>query len=146
MLNGVAKLNLDDKGRMAIPSRYRAALMADCEGELIITMDHEHRLIIYPRHEWCAVESKLQALSSFKKTEAKIKRIYLGHAQDCQMDKNGRIVIPPYLREKTGLDKQVVLVGVGNKFELWDEHSWQLEWEDDDDGLELTEALEELSL
>ena len=146
MLNGVAKLNLDDKGRMAIPSRYRDGLMDDCAGELVITVDHEHRLIIYPKHEWIAVEAKLQSLSSFKKQEAKIKRLYLGHAHDCQMDKNGRINIPPYLREKTGLDKQVVLLGVGNKFELWDEQNWQLEWESDEDDLELTDALEALSL
>ncbi len=57
-----------------------------------------------------------------------------------------RINLPPYLREKTGLDKQIVLLGIGNKFEVWDEDSWNREWEEDDEELELSEELEALSL
>jgi len=146
VLNGVAKLTLDDKGRIAFPSRYRENLMDECGANMVMTVDHENRLIIYPYHEWEKVEIKLQKLSSFKKAEAKIKRLYLGHAHDCKMDKNGRITIPPYLREKTNLEKQVVLLGVGNKFELWDDESWEREWETDDNDIELTEELEALSL
>jgi MraZ protein len=146
VLNGVAKLTLDDKGRIAFPSRYRGSLMDECEGNMVMTVDHENRLIIYPYHEWEKVEIKLQKLSSFKKEEAKIKRLYLGHAHDCKMDKNGRITIPPFLREKTQLERQVVLLGVGNKFELWDDASWEREWESNDNDIELTEELEALSL
>lgn len=145
MLNGVAKLTLDDKGRLALPSRYRESLMDECGGNMVMTVDHESRLIIYPQHEWEKAEIKLQKLSSFKKIEAKIKRRYLGHAHDCKMDKNGRMTIPPLLREITHIDKQVVLLGVGNKFELWDEASWEKEQENDDD-FEFTEELEALSL
>lgn len=146
MLNGVAKLVLDDKGRIAFPSRYRESLMDECAGNIVMTVDHENRLIIYPQHEWEKVEIKLQKLSSFKKVEARIKRLYLGHAHDCKMDKNGRTTIPPLLREITHLDKQVVLLGVGNKFELWDDISWQKEWADDSSDIEFTEELENLSL
>ncbi|MFK5895280.1 MAG: division/cell wall cluster transcriptional repressor MraZ [Pseudomonadota bacterium] len=146
MLNGVAKLTLDDKGRIAFPSRYRENLMEECAGNMVMTVDHEDRLIIYPHYEWEKVEITLQKLSSFKKAEARIKRLYLGHAHDCKMDKNGRITIPPYLREKTKLEKKVVLLGVGNKFELWDDSSWEQEWESDDSDIEITEELESLSL
>ena len=146
MLNGVTKLNLDVKGRLAIPSRYRERLMEDCAGRLIVTLDPERRMVIYPYNEWKDVEAKLVQLPSMKKAAVRIKRLVLGHASDCDMDKNGRINLPPYLREKTGLDKQIVLVGIGNKFEVWDEASWIREWEEDEDELELSEELESLSL
>ncbi|MCK5648941.1 MAG: division/cell wall cluster transcriptional repressor MraZ [Gammaproteobacteria bacterium] len=145
MPNGVSRLNLDAKGRLAIPSRYRERLMGDCAGHLVITLDTEKRMVIYPYNDWKDVEAKLVKLSSVDKAAIRIKRLYLGHATDCDMDKNGRINLPPYLREKTGLDKQVVLVGLGNKFEVWDEDSWNSEW-DDDEELELSEELKSLSL
>lgn len=144
MLNGVSKLNLDVKGRLAIPSRYRDRIMEDCAGRLVVTLDQERRMVIYPYNEWKVVEAKLVALP-ISKIAVKLKRLMLGHASDCDMDKNGRINLPSYLREKNKLDKQIVLVGIGNKFEVWDEESWNLEW-DDDDELELPQELEALSL
>jgi MraZ protein len=144
VLNGVTKLNLDAKGRMAIPSRYRERLVDDCAGHLVITLNTEKRVVIYPHHKWKEVETKLANLP-VNKAAVRIQRLYLGHAIDCDMDKNGRINIPPYLRERTGLDKQIVLVGIGNKFEVWDEDSWNREW-DDDEELDLPLELESLSL
>jgi MraZ protein len=144
VLNGVTKLNLDVKGRLAIPSRYRERLLEDCAGRLIITLDQDRRMVIYPNNEWKEIEAKLVALPSTK-AAVKLKRLILGHASDCDMDKNGRINLPSYLREKTGLNKQIVLVGIGNKFEVWNEENWDREWEDDDD-LDLSEELESLSL
>lgn len=145
MLNGVTKLNLDAKGRLAIPSRYRQSLLEDCAGHLVVTLDTEKRMVIYPYNDWKEVEAKLVKLSSVNKAAVRIKRLYLGHATDCDMDKNGRINLPSYLREIGGLDKQIVLVGIGNKFEVWDEDSWNREWQDDEE-LELSEELESLSL
>lgn len=145
MLNGVTKLNLDVKGRLAIPSRYRERLQEECAGRLVITLDPERRMVIYPYHEWKAIEDKLTGLPSTQ-AAMKIKRLVLGHASDCDMDKNGRINLPPYLREKTGLEKQVVLVGIGNKFEVWDETTWDREWADDNDDIDLSEQLASLSL
>ncbi|MCU7801361.1 MAG: division/cell wall cluster transcriptional repressor MraZ [gamma proteobacterium symbiont of Lucinoma myriamae] len=144
MLNGVTKLNLDAKGRMAIPSRYRERLVDDCAGHVVITLDTEKRVVIYPHNKWKEVETKLANLP-VNKAAVRIQRLYLGHAADCDMDKNGRINIPPYLREITGLNKQIVLVGIGNKFEVWDEDSWNREWEDDEE-LELPAELDSLSL
>lgn len=146
MLNGVTKLSLDVKGRLAIPSRYRDRLVNECAGRMIVTVDHERRLVIYPLNDWKVAEAKLEQLSSFNKASVKIKRLYLGHANECDMDKNGRINLPSYLREITGLDKQIVLLGVGNKFEVWDEKAWNKEWESDENELELSEELEALSL
>lgn len=146
MLNGVTKLNLDVKGRLAIPSRYRERLTESCAGRLVVTLDPEKRMVIYPYSEWKEVEAKLVKLPSLGKSTKKIQRLVLGHASDCDMDKNGRINLPPYLREIAGLDKQIVLVGIGNKFEVWDETSWAREWEDDDEELELTAELQALSL
>ena len=143
LLNGVTKLNLDAKGRMAIPTRYRERLVDDCAGHLVITLDTEKRVVIYPHNKWKEVETKLANLP-VNKAAVRIQRLYLGH-EDCDMDKNGRINIPAYLREITGLNKQIVLVGIGNKFEVWDEDSWQREWEDDEE-LELPAELESLSL
>lgn len=144
MLNGVTKLNLDAKGRLAIPSRYRERLTADCAGRLVVTLDPDRRMVIYPYNEWKAVEGQLVELPSTK-AAVKLKRLILGHASDCDMDKNGRINLPPYLREKNGLDKQIVLVGIGKKFEVWNEESWNSECEDDEE-LDLSEELKILSL
>lgn len=144
MLNGVSKLNLDAKGRLAIPSRYRERLMEDCNGRLVVTLDQERRMVIYPYNDWKEVEGKLVKLS-ISKAAVKLKRLILGHAEDCDMDKNGRINLPSYLREKNNLTKQIVLVGIGNKFEVWNEENWTDEW-DDEEELELPEELEALSL
>ncbi|MBE9526473.1 MAG: division/cell wall cluster transcriptional repressor MraZ [Proteobacteria bacterium] len=144
MLNGVSKLNLDAKGRLAIPSRYRERLMEDCNGRLVVTLDQERRMVIYPYNDWKEVEEKLVKLS-ISKAAVKLKRLILGHAEDCDMDKNGRINLPSYLREKNNLTKQIVLVGIGNKFEVWNEENWTDEW-DDEEELKLPEELEALSL
>lgn len=144
MLNGVTKLNLDVKGRLAIPSRYRERLLEDCAGRLVVTLDPERRMVIYPYNEWKEVEAQLVKLPSTR-AAVKLKRLILGHASDCDMDKNGRINLPLYLREKNGLDKQIVLVGIGKKFEVWDEESWNNECEDDEE-LDLSTELGSLSL
>jgi len=146
MLNGVTQLNLDDKGRLAIPSRYREYLQDASDARLVITMSHERRLWVYPQTDWEPVEKKLSQLSDLNKAEAKIKRIYLGHAHEAVMDKNGRITIPPFLREKAQLLKSIVMIGVGNKFELWDEQKWNQEMDNDDWAVEITESLTSLTL
>jgi len=144
VLNGVNRLNLDVKGRMAIPSRYRERLMDMCAGRLVITLDTEKRIVIFPHNEWQVIEAKLVKLS-MTRAAVRIKRLYLGHATDCNMDKNGRINIPPYLREIAGLNKQIVLVGLTNKFEVWDEDNWHQEMLDDEE-LDLSAELESLAL
>ena len=125
MFRGVATFNLDAKGRMAIPAKFRKHLDVCCEGRLVITIDHsDHCLQVYPLPEWETVEQKLSALPSLNPQVRRLKRMLLGYATECEMDSNGRILLPAKLREFAGLDKNIVMIGQGNKFELWDEQAW----------------------
>jgi MraZ protein len=124
MFHGRANLNLDSKGRLAMPAKYRDALAAECAGELVVTADSNHYLLIYPKPEWKAIQQKLMALSNANPKVKKLQRLLVGNAQEAQLDGAGRILVSPELRQFAGLEKNVTLVGVGSKFELWDEAKW----------------------
>ncbi|WP_220720268.1 division/cell wall cluster transcriptional repressor MraZ [Agarivorans litoreus] len=126
MLRGASSINLDAKGRMTMPTRYREWLMEECHGQLVCTIDINHRcLLLYPLAEWEEIERKLKRLSSMNPAERRLRRLLLGYADDCEMDKNGRLLIPPPLRQHADLEKKIMLVGQLNKFELWSEEQWQ---------------------
>ncbi|RDH87917.1 MAG: cell division/cell wall cluster transcriptional repressor MraZ [endosymbiont of Escarpia spicata] len=151
MFRGVSKLNLDAKGRMAIPTRYRDSLVEICASQLVITVDKDRCLLIYPKPVWLVFEEKLNDLSAFGGSARNLQRLYIGHAHEIDMDGQGRILLPPELREFAGLEKKVALVGQGKKFELWDEAAWSRQRDDwldkiDEEGLELTAQLESISL
>jgi MraZ protein len=151
LFRGVNTLNLDDKGRMAIPARYRELLQENCDGQLVVTVDRDHCLLIYPLPEWEVIEQKLTRLPNLNKSARLLQRMLIGHATEVEMDSSARILVPPPLREFAGMAKKVVLIGQGNKFELWDEERWNRrreEWltEDDEEVLELSADLESLSL
>lgn len=124
MFRGVSNLSLDSKGRLAIPARYRDRLESFCASRLVITVDSDRCLLIYPEPTWTEIERKLQQLPSFNPAARKLQRLYIGHAHDTEMDAQGRVLLPPELRKFAALDKRVALVGQGNKFELWDEDTW----------------------
>jgi len=149
MLRGASQINLDAKGRLSIPSRYRAQLQETCQGQVVITVDKDYCLLIYPLHEWEEVERKLNRLPNLNKQARRLQRLMIGYASEVEMDANGRLLLPKELRAFAGLEKQVVLLGQGNKFELWDETRWNENrdaWltEESDDPLE--GELETLSL
>jgi len=151
LFRGVNTLNLDAKGRMAMPTRYRERLQDCCDGQLVMTVDRDHCLLLYPLPEWEAIERKLVKLPSLNKQARRLQRLLIGHATECELDSHGRILLPPALREFASLDKRVVLIGQGNKFELWDEPVWNERrdtWlnEGDSDAGELPAELESLSL
>ena len=126
MLRGVSQCALDAKGRFAVPQRYRETL-ADGNGgstRLVITADPTRCLLLYTLPEWEPIAKKLMALSSFNLTSRALQRLVVGHADDVEMDAAGRLLIPPALRQYAGLDKTIVLVGQGNKFEIWDDARW----------------------
>ncbi len=132
VFRGVTHLALDAKGRLAIPARHRDALLhrpADAHsatpGALILTADPSRCLLLYPRSTWEPIQARLMALSSFSAEIRGLQRLIVGHADDVDMDGSGRILVPPALRQYAALDHHVVLVGQGNKFELWDETKWQ---------------------
>lgn len=125
MFRGVATFNLDAKGRMAVPAKFRKHLDVCCEGRLVITIDHsDHCLQLYPLPEWELVEQKLAQLPSLNAQVRRLKRMLLGYATECEMDSNGRVLLPPKLREFAGLTKSTVMIGQGNKLEIWDEQTW----------------------
>ena len=125
VFRGVNAINLDQKGRMALPTRYRDSVQERCDGQLIATIDTEERcLLLYPLPEWLEIERKIEALPSFNKAARRVQRLLIGHATDVDMDKNGRLVLPPVLRNYAGLDKEIMLVGQGKKFEIWSESHW----------------------
>lgn len=126
MLRGVHSLALDAKGRVAVPSRYRATLEAAAANQLVVTIDTESKcLLIYPLPEWEVIQEKISALSSFNKAARRIQRLLIGYATDVEIDGSGRLLISGPLREYAELDKKVVLLGQGNKFELWSETLWE---------------------
>ena len=129
MFRGVTQLSLDAKGRIAIPARYRGELVSKCSGHLIVTADPSKCLLVYPQPAWEPIEQKLNSLSSFDSKTRGLQRLLVGNASDVEMDSAGRILVAPPLRRFAGLSKEVVLVGQGEKFELWDEEQWNQEIE-----------------
>ena len=125
MLRGVNALNLDAKGRLAVPTRYRDRLHRLCEGQLVLTINNTERCLwLYPVNEWEEIERKLVNLPSLDASAQRLKRILIGHATDCELDGAGRVLIPGLLREFARLDKRAVMIGQGNKFEIWQEDLW----------------------
>ena len=124
VFRGVAHLSLDSKGRLAVPSRYREALLVRCAGRLVITADFDKCLLVYPLPDWEPIQQKLMSLSSFQSRTRDLQRLLVGNASDVEIDGSGRILIPPPLRKFAGLEKDVALVGQGARFELWDEAKW----------------------
>jgi MraZ protein len=148
---GINNISVDAKGRMAMPARYRERLLDGCGGKLVVTVDRDHSLLVYPLPEWEIIESKLIQLPSLNKQARLLQRLLIGHATELDMDAQGRILLPSILREYAGIEKKAVLIGQGKKLEIWDESTWnesQEAWVEAvqaDDG-ELPSSLEELSL
>jgi MraZ protein len=124
VFRGIAQLNLDSKGRLAVPSRHRDALLERCSGHLVITADADRCLLIYPLPDWELIQQKLEGLSNLDPRVRELQRRLIGFAVDSDMDGVGRVLISPALRQFAQLDKSVVLVGQGRKFELWNKDNW----------------------
>ena len=149
MFRGINALNLAEKGRLAMPTRYRDLLTHEAHGHLIVTIETEERcLLLYPLAVWEEIEKKIAALPSFNAEARRIQRLLIGHATEVEMDGNGRILLPPVLREYASIEKRLMLLGQGSKFELWDEKAWSLRrdtWLEKPAG-ELPPDLQSLSL
>ncbi len=148
VFRGATKVILDAKGRMAIPTRYRERLAARCDGDIVITVDRDRCLLVYPLPDWEELERKLVRLPSMHKVARRIVRIMVGYATEVEMDANGRVLISRELRDFAGLDKQAILIGQGNKFELWDEETWNEKrdaWLDEEDDGDMPADLESIS-
>ena len=141
MFMGEYSHTIDAKGRLIVPSRLREALGE----EFIVTKGLDGCLFAYPREEWTSFEEKLGALPLTNSNARKFSRFFLAGAAMAELDKQGRILIPPVLREFAGLEKEVVLVGVSRRVEIWSRERWE-EANTFDDVEEIAEHMEGLGL
>jgi MraZ protein len=150
MFRGATKLTVDDKGRVVMPTRHRDRLREQCGGQLVITVDRDQCLLIYPLPQWEQIERKLMSLPTLNAQSRRLQRLMVGHATDIELDAHGRLLLPAELREFAGLQRHAMLVGQGGRFELWDEARW-MERRDvwlkgDDEAGSLPAELDSLSL
>lgn len=116
---------MDTKGRLAIPKRYRESIAEASDNQLVATIDLQSPcLLVYTLDEWEVIERKLMALPNMDTKARLVQRLLLGHASEMEMDANGRVLLPPMLREHAKLEKEAILLGQGNKFELWSKVAW----------------------
>ncbi len=123
MYFGETAINLDAKGRLAIPMRYREAIQEQCNGRLVLTYSafDSGALYLYPEQEWERVRDEVMGLSTFNPGHRSLQRKLVGSASAVEPDGNGRIQLPQTLRQVTGLEKRIVLLGMGSRFEIWNE-------------------------
>ena len=132
MFRGISKASLDDRGRFAVPARFRDALRSSSGGKLVITIDRQEKcLLLYPDGEWDAVERKLEHMTNLNPAVRQLQRMLVGFATDVELDNNGRVLIPPILRDYAEIDRAVMVMGQPNKLELWSEdvlHAEMPQW------------------
>jgi MraZ protein len=121
VFKGTYRHRIDPKGRLPVPAAFRRALGK--EGAVIVTF-LDQCLAAYPPAEWARLETQLGALPAFSKQVKALTRLLLSRAADCELDVQGRILLPPALRESAGLGRDAVVVGVLNRFEIWSPDSW----------------------
>lgn len=129
MFQGATPLNLDAKGRLAVPAKHRDALAKPGNGRVVLTA-HPHRcLLLYPEPAWLPIRDEILASSSLNPQSAMARRLLVGFAEDLELDAAGRVLISPGLRKYAGLEKEVWLIGQGSHFELWSDAGWQAQQE-----------------
>ena len=150
VFRGANKVTLDAKGRMVMPTRYRERLAERSAGRLVVTIDRDQCLLLYPLPDWEEIERKLMRLPTLNLQARRLQRLMVGHATEVELDGHGRLLLPPQLREFGSLTRDVMLIGQGNRFELWDEARWnerREEWlKEEELPAGLSADLESLSL
>ncbi|HEY8361519.1 MAG TPA: division/cell wall cluster transcriptional repressor MraZ [Tissierellaceae bacterium] len=120
MFIGEYQHSLDDKGRLTIPSKFRIEL-----GEVfVMTKGLDNCLFIYPKSEWSVLEEKLKKLPLTNRDARAFVRFFFSGACECELDKQGRVLIPPNLREHSKLKKEAVIIGVSTRLEIWSKEEW----------------------
>ena len=141
MFMGEYNHTIDAKGRMIVPSKFREQL----GNEFVVTKGLDGCLFVYPNEEWHNIEEKFRNVPLTTKDARKFSRFFFAGAATCELDKQGRILLPAHLREFAGLEKDVVLVGVGSRVEIWSKDKWEA-MNSDADMDEITAAMEGLGL
>lgn len=119
MYKGSCLLTVDDKGRIAVPARFREPLLEQCGGQLVATMYHDRSLVIYPQPVWVELERQLQDLPSGNVANRMLQEMLIGHADERQLDGQGRLLLAPALRQYAGLGREAEMIGQGRKLVLW---------------------------
>ena len=125
MFRGGSTVKLDAKGRLALPTRYRPLITERFEGRLVVTVHHDGCLLLYPQPQWEEIEHRLINTANQDRRVRDMQRMLVGYATEVEMDGHGRILLAPRLRDFAKLDKSVALLGVGKKFEIWNEETWE---------------------
>jgi transcriptional regulator MraZ len=129
VFQGANQINLDAKGRMAVPTRARDPLTQGGTVKLVLTAHPDACLLLYPTPAWEPIRAKVMAFPSLDRQASLWKRLLVGFAQEVEPDTVGRLLIPPELRAFAGITRQVMLVGQGSHFEIWDLEAWNRELE-----------------
>jgi MraZ protein len=125
MFRGATKTSVDDKGRLVVPVRYRERFAERSGGDVIVTVNRDGEcLVIYPAVDWEPVQSEIMKMPAFSKDVEILRRVMVGFASDQKIDGHGRVLIPPELREFAQIERNAMLIGQGNRFELWQEARW----------------------
>ncbi len=134
--------SVDAKGRLAVPAKFRNELK-----KAVVTKGLENCLVLYPKKQWDVLAGKLAALPISKANSRAFARMMLAGAMDVSVDSQGRIILPEYLRTFAGLDKKVVITGLYDRLEIWDETKWQqYQSETEKNSGEIAEALNDLGV
>ena len=124
MFQGHAKNNLDDKGRIIIPSKFRKHITSEANNLMFVTLGRDNCLWLYPSNEWNILLKKIENLNPFLKDEIAMRRQMMYHAEECLIDSQHRILIPQSLLQKVKIQKEVLLIGQLEKIELWNEENY----------------------
>ncbi|HEV2702688.1 MAG TPA: division/cell wall cluster transcriptional repressor MraZ [Steroidobacteraceae bacterium] len=125
MFRGAAKVTLDVKGRMVLPTRVRDTLTQLGERQLVATVDRDQCVLVYPLTDWQKLQASLLDLPNLNDETRWLQRLMVGYATDLDIDAHGRVLIPGELRDFTGLQRDAMLLGQGNHLELWDESAFR---------------------
>jgi MraZ protein len=125
MFRGSFEHTVDSKGRVSVPSKFRDIIADRYDGRLVLAMDYDECLTVYPLEEWEKLEEKIKTLSLVKQEVKDFRRFLLSSATECELDKQGRILLPSPHREHAGIAKNVMLIGIIDKIEVWDVKTWE---------------------
>jgi len=125
MFYGEHEHTIDRKGRLIIPSRFREAMKEHYVERLVATRGLDRCLFLFPEDEWRAQENRFRGLSFTKSEARRFNRFYFSGAVELEFDRQGRVLIPQYLKDYSGIKRDVVLVGVSNRIEIWDKEAWK---------------------
>ncbi len=147
MFYGETNVSIDDKGRLAMPTVHREPLSEVCSGHMVVTYNpfETHCLLLFPVPEWERVRDEVMALKSFQRAHRELQRKLVGAATHVDLDAQGRLLLPLSARQVVGLERKAVLLGMGTKFELWNEAAQRALLEQPINEAETTEEMRSLS-